>query len=142
MTQELPPPPPAPAHYDAVIVHGKLAFVSGQVSRLPDGIISGHLHRDDPIEQALEAAKVSMLRCLSALKQKLGSLDKIEQVLSVRGFVSAAPDFKRHPEIMDAASQCLIQHLGEKGRHARAALGVSSIPGGGLTEIEMVVALI
>jgi enamine deaminase RidA (YjgF/YER057c/UK114 family) len=142
MTQELPPPPAKAAHYEPVIVHGKLAFVSGQVSRLPDGIISGHLQRDDSIEQAKEAAKVSMLRCLSVLKQKLGNLDKIEQVLSVRGFVSAAPDFERHPEVMDAASQCLIQHLGDKGRHTRAALGVASIPGGGLTEIEMVVALV
>ena len=138
----LPPPPMPPASYESVIVHEKLAYVSGQVSRLPDGgIIAGHLKAGDPLEEAQEAARVSIKRCLSALEHRLGSLDRIQQVLSVRGFISAAPDFKRHPEVLDAASQCLIERLGDRGRHVRAALGVSSIPGGGLTEIEMVVAL-
>jgi len=79
MTDLTLPPPPAPAaNYEPVIVHGTFAYVSGQVSRLPDGgIIAGHLKAGDSIEEAQEAARVSMKRCLSALKHKLGSLDQI-----------------------------------------------------------------
>jgi enamine deaminase RidA (YjgF/YER057c/UK114 family) len=138
---ELPPPPVKPTHYEAVVVHGKIAYVSGQVSRATDRVIGGHLRENDDIAEACEAARVSMRRCLSALKDKLGNLAEIEQVLSVRGFVSAAPEFKRHPEVMDAASELLVKHLGDRGRHVRSALGVASIPGGGLTEIEMTVAI-
>jgi enamine deaminase RidA (YjgF/YER057c/UK114 family) len=138
---DLPAPPVKPLHYELVVVHGKIAYVSGQVSRAPDRVIAGHLNENDDIEEACEAARVSVRRCLSALKQQLGSLDKIEHVLSMRGFISASHGFKRHPEVMDAASQLLVESLGERGRHVRSALGVASIPGGGLTEIEMTVAI-
>lgn len=138
---ELPPPPNKPKCYEIVIVHGNIAHVAGQVSRAPDRVITGRLEENDDISEAQEAARVSIRRCLSALNEKLGSLDRIAQVLSVRGFVSASPSFKRHPEVMDAASELLVKHLGERGRHARSALGVASIPAGGLTEIEMTVAL-
>jgi enamine deaminase RidA (YjgF/YER057c/UK114 family) len=138
---ELPPPPPNPPLYDMVVVHGKIAYVSGQVSRATDRVITGHLRENDDIADAREAARVSIRRCLSLLQQKLGSLDRIERILAVRGFISAAPEFKRHPEVMDAASELLKEYLGERARHVRSALGVSSIPGGGLTEIEMTVAI-
>ena len=138
---ELPAAPVKPPRYELVVVHNKIAHVSGQVSRLTDGIIAGHLEENDDIAQACEAARVSVRRCLSILQQKLGSLDKIERILMLRGYISASAKFKRHPEVMDAASQVLIDCLGERAAHARCALGVSSIPGGGLTEIEMTVAV-
>ena len=138
---ELPLPPPDPLHYDLVVVHGKIAHVSGQVSRAADRVLGGHLRENDDIADAREAARASILRCLSVLQHELGSLDRIETVLAVRGFVSAAPEFKRHPEVMDAASEVLKEFLGERGRHVRSALGVTSIPGGGLAEIEMTVAI-
>ena len=138
---ELPPAPAKPTHYELVVVHGKIAYVSGQVSRAADRVIAGHLCENDDITEAREAACVSVRRCLSVLQHQLGSLDRIEQVLAVRGFISAAPDFKRHPEVMDAASELLKEYLGERARHVRSTLGVASIPGGGLTEIEMTVAI-
>ena len=137
----LPAPPAKPAHYELVVVHGKIAYVSGQVSRAADRVIAGHLCENDDIVQAQDAARASVRRCLSVLQHKLGSLDRIEQILAVRGFVSAAPEFNRHPEVMDAASQLLMEILGDRARHARSTLGVASIPGGGLVEIEMTVAI-
>jgi enamine deaminase RidA (YjgF/YER057c/UK114 family) len=138
---ELPPPPPKPKFYELVVVHDHIAYVSGGVSRTADGVIGGYLLEEDEIEVAREAARVSMRRCLSALQAELGSLDRVDRVLSIRGFICAAPDFRRHPEVLDAASELLLEVLGDRGKHARSALGVSSIPGGGLTEIEMTVAI-
>lgn len=138
----LPPVPPKPKHYDLVLVHGKIAYLSGQVSRVGNDVIGGYIEEGDDIAQAQEAARVSMRRCLTVLEDRLGGLDKIEQVLSIRCFVAASPAFKRHPEVMDAASELLTQVLGKRGNHVRSALGVSSIPGGGLTEIEMTVAIV
>lgn len=137
----LPASPAKPPHYELVVVHGKIAYVSGQVSRSADRVLSGYLRENDDIAAAQEAARASMQRCLSVLQHKLGSLDRIEKVLAVRGFVSATPEFKRHPEVMDAASRLLREYLGDRAGHARSTLGVASIPGGGLVEIEMTVAI-
>lgn len=138
---DLPPPPPKPKFYELVVVHDKIAYVSGGVSRLADGVIGGYLREGDDLDTAKEAARVSMRRCLAALQAELGSLDRIERILSIRGFMCAAPEFTRHPEVLDAASELLLEILGDRGQHSRSALGVSSIPGGGLTEIEMTVAV-
>ncbi|QPF74107.1 RidA family protein [Roseateles sp. DAIF2] len=138
----LPPAPPQPKHYDVVVVHRGIAHVAGQVSRAPDRVVAGHLLSDaDDLSEAREAARVSIRRVLAALRDKLGSLDRIEQVLSLRGFVNAAPGFTRHAEVLDAASELLQAHLGPRGRHARSAIGATSIPGNGLTEIELTVAV-
>src|SRR5258708_37911122 len=103
--KELPKLAAKPAHYDLVVVHGKIAYVSGQVSGAADRVISGHLREGDDIIEAQEAARVSMRRCLGALKEELGSLDNVDQVLSARGVISAWPECTRHPELMDTATQ-------------------------------------
>jgi len=139
---ELPPVPAKPANYDLILIRDNVAYLSGQVSRTPDGgIIAGHLAKDDDIEEAREAARVAIYRALAVLQDKLGSLDRVEQVLTLKGFISADPDFTRHPQILDAASEILHNTFGERGQHVRTALGVSSIPGGGLAELELVVAI-
>ncbi|VVE15562.1 L-PSP family endoribonuclease [Pandoraea iniqua] len=128
-------------HFDAVVIHHGIAYVSGQVSRTPDGIISGHLADDSDIDLAREAARVSILRALAALQTHLGDMGRIDRILTLKGFVNAAPTFTRHGEVIDAASELLIARLGNKGRHARTSLGVSGIPSGGLVEIELVAAV-
>lgn len=137
----LPEPPNTPKHYEVVVVHGGIAYVAGQVSRAPHRIVTGHLKKGDDISEAQEAARVSARRCLSALEQALGSLDRIERLLSVRGFVSAEPDFDGHAFVMDAASVLFQEYLGERGKHVRTSVGVASIPANGLTEIEVVAAI-
>jgi len=139
---DLPAVPAKPANYDLIVIRDNIAYLSGQVSRTPDGgIIAGHLAKDDDIDEAREAARVAILRALSVLQDKLGTLDRVEQVLTLKGFISAAPDFTRHPQVLDAASEILHSVFGERGQHVRTALGVSSIPGGGLAELELVVAI-
>lgn len=141
-TLELPAVPAKPATYDLIVIQGNTAYLSGQVSRTPDGgIIAGRLGKDDDIEEAREAVRVATLRALSILQDKLGSLDRVEQVLTLKGFISADPEFTRHPQVLDAASEILHETFGERGAHVRTALGVSSIPGGGLAELELVVAI-
>ncbi|WP_127091980.1 RidA family protein [Aquabacter cavernae] len=140
---DLPTPPKPRGRYRPVIVHRGVAYVSGQVSRDENEVtLTGIAAGEADIPAAQEAARRSMLRCLSVLSDAIGGLDAVEQVLMVRGFIRSAPDFIHHPKVMDAASDVLIDALGEtRGQHARAAVGVASLPSGGMLEIELSVAL-
>jgi len=135
---DLPSPPKPRGNYRPAVTFGGIVHVSGQVSRDDAGTaIKGHLVSGDDLATARLAAETAMRRCLSALKAEVGSLDRVAQVLMVRGYIESAPDFEAHPQVMDAASDVLVSVLGERGRHARAAIGVASLPGGGLVEIEL-----
>jgi|SRR6516225_494821 enamine deaminase RidA (YjgF/YER057c/UK114 family) len=135
---DLPSPPKPRGNYRPAVTFGGIVHVSGQVSRDDAGTaIKGHLVPGDDLATARRAAETTMRRCLSALKEEVGGLDRVAQVLMVRGYIKSAPDFEAHPQVMDAASDVLVSVLGERGRHARAAIGVASLPGGGLVEIEL-----
>ncbi len=128
---DLPPPPPKPKFYELVVVHDKIAYVSGGVSRLADGVIGGYLRDDDD----LDVAKGSRARVDAPLPQRAAGRTRQPRSgsngsLSIRGFMCAAPEFTRHPEVLDAASELLLEMLGERGQHARSALGVSAHPWG------------
>lgn len=128
--------------YVPVTVHGNTAYVSGQIPRVPDGVLcTGKLGADVSLEKGQEAARLCILHGLSALQHQLGSLDRIERVLKVVGFVASAPGFIQQPNIIDAASGLLKSIFGEAGRHARSAIGVAELPRGVPVEIEMIVAI-
>lgn len=128
--------------YVAVAVHDGIAHVSGQLPWLDaERVISGKVGGDCDLEQAQEAARLSTLFGLAALNQQLGNLDAIERFLKVTGFVASAPGFVSQPKVIDAASKLLVEVFGEKGRHARSAIGVAELPRGAAVEIEMVVAI-
>ncbi|OZA91971.1 MAG: hypothetical protein B7X76_01165 [Azorhizobium sp. 39-67-5] len=129
--------------YALASVHGGIAYTSGQLPRLDStgGIISGCLAAGDSLELAHQAARLCFARALLALHQELGDLARLERLLFLRGFVNARPDFAKHGAVMDAASDLAITLFGESGRHGRSALGVSSLPAGGLVEIELVAAV-
>ena len=93
------------------------------------------------LEQAQEAARACVLQALAQLEAVLGSLDRIERVLKVTGFVASAPGFSQQPQVIDAASELLVQLFGEHGRHARSAVGVAELPRGVPVEIELVAAV-
>lgn len=137
----LPPPPEPRGHYTIVVIHEGIAYVSGQVSREAGEIIRGPVSHDTPSSDISRAGYACISNALSALVNELGSLDRIKRLLFLRGFVAATPDFTEHSRVLDAASETLIDLLGDRGRHARSAVGVSSLPGGGLLEIELVAAL-
>jgi enamine deaminase RidA (YjgF/YER057c/UK114 family) len=128
--------------YVAVALHDGIAHVSGQLPWLDsERVISGKVGADCDLEQAQEAARLCILFGLAALNQQLGSLDAIERILKVTGFVASAPGFVSQPKVIDAASRLLGEIFGENGRHARSAIGVAELPRGAAVEIEMIVAI-
>jgi enamine deaminase RidA (YjgF/YER057c/UK114 family) len=135
---------PHPPHdpLDAVVIHNGTARTSGQLPRI-DGVLTclGRLGDTVTVEEGREAAAVCALNALAVLQAALGSLDRIERVLTVTGFVSSAPDFHEQPAVIDGASQVLSDVFGEAGRHTRSAIGVASLPRNGAVEIEVTVAL-
>lgn len=141
MGLELPLRPAANGGYDLVRVYGGLAYVSGQLPRTgskPNELIKGRLHSLDDVPIAQAAARLCLLRSLLALHFHLGDLDRVDGLVSIRGFLNAAPEFEHHAKVLDAASALARELFGEAGRHARSALGAGSLPSGGMVELELV----
>jgi enamine deaminase RidA (YjgF/YER057c/UK114 family) len=136
---------PHPPHdpLDAVVVHGGVARTSGQLPRI-DGVLtcSGILGDTVTVDEGRQAAGVCILNALAVLEVALGTLDRIERVLSVTAYVASDPGFHEQPAVVDGASAVLVDVFGEAGRHTRSAIGVAALPRGGAVEIEMTVALI
>lgn len=139
---ELPPPPQALAAYVPVRRLGGLAFVAGQVPMVDGEVLHpGHLGKDVSVEQGAEAARRAAVQALAALRGALGTFDGIEALAQVSVFVAATSDFTQHPEVANGASGLLADVLGEAGQHARAAVGVPSLPLGASVEVAMTAAL-
>ena len=138
----LPPPPQPSFQYVPVTVHGGVAYVSGQLPWENGEVrITGKVGETVSMEAAQRAARICILQGLSCLKATIGSLDNVERILKVTGFVASAPGFVQQPRVLDAASNLLVELLGEHGRHARSAIGVFELPRSAPVEIEMVVAV-
>ncbi len=135
---------PHPPHdpLDAVMVHGGVARTSGQLPRI-DGQLTctGTLGTTVSVEEGRAAAAVCALNALAVLEVALGSLDGIEQVLWLTGYVASDPAFHQQPAVVDGASTLLFDVFGRAGRHTRSAIGVAALPRGGAVEIEMAVAV-
>ncbi len=132
-------PKPAAAYIPAKKV-GNLVFCSGQGPSVEGKLIhTGKVGKEKTIQEGYEAARICALNCLAAVKALVGSLDKIEEIVQVRGFVNGAPDFGQQPEVINGASELLEKIFGEKGKHARCALGTSSLPRDITVELEMIV---
>ncbi len=134
------PEMPAPiANYVRFKRVGDLVFLSGQGPRKPDGSNhTGKVGADVSWEQAYEHAKLTGLGLLAAMKQAAGSLDKVE-VVKLLGMVNATPDFADHPKVINGCSDLMVAVLGEKGRHARSAVGMGSLPNNITVEIEAII---
>jgi enamine deaminase RidA (YjgF/YER057c/UK114 family) len=137
------PEPVAPAYqYVAVVVHGDLAYVSGQIPRAGNEVLmTGKLGAEVTLEQGQRAAEACVLQGLAQLKAELGDLARVARVIKVTGFVASAIGFKQQPQVIDAASSLLTLAFAELGRHARSAVGVAELPRGVPVEIEMIVAV-
>ena len=137
---QLPPPPSPVAAYVSTVRTGDLVFVSGH-GPMRDGRFTGigKLGRDLDIEAGYQAARLVMLNCLASVKAEIGDLDKITRIVKVLGMVNSAPGFEQQPAVINGASDLLIEILGDRGRHARSAVGMAELPFGISVEIEMVV---
>jgi enamine deaminase RidA (YjgF/YER057c/UK114 family) len=124
------------ANYIPFVQTGNLVFVSGQVSMAPDGLIKGMLGADMDVEAGAAAAKVCALNLIAHLKNACGGdLDRVVRVVKLLGFVNSAPGFDQQPAVVNGASNLLVEVFGEKGRHARSAVG-ASLPFGAAVEVE------
>ncbi|HSA98736.1 MAG TPA: RidA family protein [Candidatus Nitrosotenuis sp.] len=135
----LPSPPKPAGSYIPVVTSGNLAFVSGQIP-LQDGKVAytGKVPTERTIEDAQSAAKICAVNILAQLKANLGSLDRISKIVRVSGFVNSTGDFTEQPKIINAASDLFFEIFGEKGKHSRIAVGVSSLPLNSTVEIDMI----
>ncbi len=135
----LPSMPSPIANYVRFKRVGDLAFLSGQGPRKPDGSNhTGKVGADVTVDEAYEHAKLTGLGLLAAMKEAAGSLDKVE-VVKVLGMVNATPDFGMHPQVINGCSDLFVAVLGEKGRHARSAVGMGSLPNNITVEIEVII---
>jgi enamine deaminase RidA (YjgF/YER057c/UK114 family) len=135
---------PHPPHdpLDAVVVHNGVARTSGQLPRIAGELTClGRLGDDVSVDEGRDAAAVCALNALAVLETALGSLDRIERVLTVTGYVASAPDFHEQPTVVDGASRVLAAVFGDAGRHTRSAIGVAALPRRGAVEIEVTVAV-
>jgi enamine deaminase RidA (YjgF/YER057c/UK114 family) len=133
----LPIAPEPSGSYLAVVISGNLAFVAGQIPM--EGKQVKFRGKVDSIEVGQEAARLCTLNALAQLKSSLGSLDRIKRVSKVTGFVNCDPSFVDHSKVINGASDLLVNIFGEKGKHARSAVGVSSLPLNSTVEVEFIV---
>lgn len=134
---ELPDAPAPAANYVPFVQSGKLVYVSGQISRDDDGLVTGTLGEDMDVARGQYAAKTCALALIAQLREACGGdLDRCTRVVKLGGFVNSAPDFTDHPAVINGASDFIGEVFGEKGAHARAAVGVASLPLGVAVEIE------
>ncbi len=139
---ELPTPPVPQGSYVPVVRAGDMLFCSGVLPILQGELVNpGIVGSGVTLEQAQEAARVCVANLLANIKAELGTLNRVERFVRLGGFVAAAADFTSHPEVVNAASNLLAEIFGEAGRHARAAVGVASLPRNSCIEIEAVVAV-
>ena len=139
---ELPRAAAPVASYVPVVTLGNLAHVSGQLPFIDGELVTGRLGEDVDLELGMRAARACALMILAQLKAALGSLDKVERIVKLGGFVNSAGHFTDQPKVVNGASDLMVDVFGEAGKHARSAVGVPVLPLGAAVEIDAVVALV
>ena len=128
------------ANYVNAVRTGNLLFLAGKGPRPENGKRpSGKVGRDYTVEQAYQHARTVGLDLLAVMRAELGSLDKVKRVVKVLGMVNAVPEFADHPKVINGCSDLFVEILGERGKHARSAVGMGSLPMGIPVEIECIV---
>ena len=128
------------ANYVTTVQTGNLVFTSGHGPIGDDGqLILGQLGTDMDIEGGYQAARAVGIGLLSTLKATLGNLDRIKKIVKLVGFVNSSADFKDQPAVVNGASDLFVEIFGDKGRHARSAVGMVQLPDGIAVEVEMIV---
>ena len=128
------------ANYVNVVRVGNLLFLAGKGPTNPDGTnITGKVGKDLTIEQGYEAARLTALNHLAVLKAELGSLNKVKRIVKVLGMVNCTEDFKDQPKVINGYSDLMVEIFGDKGKHARSAVGMYALPSNIAVEVEVVV---
>jgi enamine deaminase RidA (YjgF/YER057c/UK114 family) len=120
---------------------GSLLYLSGVISTAAGAVVQGTVGLDRTIEEGYEAARACALTQLAVVRQHLGSLDLVAEIVSVNGYVNSIAGFPDSPKVVNGASDLLVAVFGDAGRHVRAAIGVSGLPVNALVELQMLVAV-
>jgi enamine deaminase RidA (YjgF/YER057c/UK114 family) len=136
----LPPVTSPMATYVNAVRTGNLLFLSGKGPTAADGSqAKGKVGADVSVEQAYEHARLVGLNLVAVMKDELGDLDRVQRVVKVLGMVNAVPDFAQQPKVINGCSDLFVEVFGDKGRHARSAVGMGSLPNNITVEIECIV---
>jgi len=139
---KLPSVTAAIANYVPAVRSGNLVFLAGQIARGPDGkFLAGKVGRELSEAQGADVARTCALQLIAVLQAEVGDLARLKRIVKVTGFVNCTDEFTAQPKVINGASDLFVAVFGEKGRHARAAVGVSSLPAGAPVEIELVAEL-
>ena len=137
----LPVAPAAGGNYVSAKTVGKMVYLAGVISSNVGGLITGTIGMDRSVEDGYAAAKACALKQLAILRKHLGTLDAVQEIVSVNGYVNAISGFTESPQVINGASDLFIEIFGEAGRHVREAVGVSALPRNALVELQMIVAI-
>ena len=132
---ELPPPVPPVGAYVNAVRSGNLLYLAGK----GPGAVSGKVGKDMTTEEAKKHARTVGISLISVMKAELGSLDKVKRVVKVLGMVNAVPEFQEHPQVINGCSELFVEVFGDKGKHARSAVGMGSLPRGIPVEVECII---
>ena len=136
----LPSLPEPVANYVRAVRTGNLVFLAGHGPAKPEGgYVTGKFDTDLTVEEGQAAARLTGLALLASLKAEIGSLDRVRRIVKVTGMVNSVPSFTDQHKVMNGFSDLMVEIFGERGRHARAAVGMASLPIGLAVEIEMIV---
>jgi enamine deaminase RidA (YjgF/YER057c/UK114 family) len=136
----LPPVPTPMGTYVHAVLAGNLLFLAGKGPHNPDGSVpKGKVGRDVSTEEANRHARSVGLTLLAVMKDTLGTLDRVKRIVKVLGMVNATPEFGEQPKVINGCSDLFVEVFGERGQHARSAVGMGSLPGGITVEIEAIV---
>lgn len=139
----LPTPTPPAANYVPTVESRGMLYISGQLPMGPNGLeTKGKLGRDLDIEAARAGARLCAINILAQAKAALGDLERITRIVKLTGFVNSDPDFGDHPKVVNGASAFLVEVLGDRGRHARSAIGVAALPFGAGVEVEAILEIV
>ena len=128
------------ANYVHAVRTGNLLFLAGKGPKQANGEnVVGKLGSDLTVEEGYNAAKEAAINQLSVLKEELGNLNKVKRIVNVKGMVNAVPEFTDHSKVINGYSDLMVEVFGENGKHARAAVGMGSLPGNMAVEVEMIV---
>ncbi|MGX7894007.1 RidA family protein [Tsuneonella sp. HG222] len=139
---ELPTPAAPVASYVPVVIAGTMAHVSGQLPFLDGKLVTGRLGEDVDLELGTRCARACGLMILAQLQQALGSLDRVERIVKLGGFVNSAGTFTDQPKVVNGCSDLMVDVFGDAGRHARSAVGVPVLPLGAAVEVDAIVSIL
>ena len=136
----LPTVPEPMGNYVHAVRAGNLLFLSGKgPTKAEGGVSTGKVGNDVTLEQGYQDARSVGITLLAVMENELGSLDSITHIVKVLGMVNSAPDFTDHPKVINGCSDLFVEVFGDKGRHARSAVGMGALPGNITVEIEVIV---